>query len=301
MDPDLIELLACPDCHANLSQVGSSLKCSGCQAVYEVANGIPILLPRNFDTAHLQEEESLSQMMKQKEAMASMAFNLSQWKRSKLEFWSMVRSQITGTSRRIVNIGCGYDLSFSGFDTDGHVFVNFDMVLDMLRSLRSQAGARCCVNGDLNSLPFKREAFDYVVSIDVIHHECERLGDLLASFRDLLKPGGMLFLEDPNAWGMFQMAKSVFLPRPVYRSLRSTYHSLRRSQHRPADYEFPTDAWKVKHILKDLGFEHIRLYPHSAYPTISRLSYGLYRALSWSPYVRTYHNYHYMLSAAWRT
>jgi hypothetical protein len=81
------------------------------------------------------------------------------------------------------------------------------------------------------------------------------------------------------------------------RHLRSTYHWLRRSEHRPASYEFPTNAWKVKSLLTDLGFKQIRFYPQNAYPTIGRKSYNAYKWLSASDYVRTYHNYHYMLSA----
>ena len=236
-------------------------------------------------------------MMTEKEHLPAMRFNLEQWERSKLEFWAMVQAGVTGTDKRFVNIGCGYDSHFSALESQGHTFVNFDMVLEMLRSLQSQAGARFCVNGDLNRLPFKRGAFDYVVSIDVIHHDCDQLERLLGSFRDLLRPGGTLFLEDPNAWGMFQMAKSILLPRPVYRYLRSTYHRLRHSEHRPADYEFPTNLWAIKAILDRLGFRQIQVYPHTAYPTVGRGSHRLYQWLSRSEYVRTYHNYHYMLSA----
>ena len=62
-------------------------------------------------------------------------------------------------------------------------------------------------------------------------------------------------------------------------------------------YEFPTDVWRVVSLLEDLGFREVDVHPHTAYPNIGRLRYGLYRALGRFRRVRRYHNYHYMLSA----
>lgn len=278
-------------------EVPQGLQCSGCAASYEVNQGIPVLLSDDINTEHFEEEQNLAQMMKSREQLPEEQFNLNQWALSKREFFAMVRSVATGRQKKFVNIGCGFDPSFTEFENQGHTFVNMDLVFDMLANLRRDFDAKSCVNGDVNSMPLKAGAFDYVISIDVIHHECERLPELLGSFRDLLKPKGTLFLEDPNAWGLFQMAKSIFMPRFVYKSLRSTYHTLKRSTHRPADYEFPTNVWRVMAILRDLGFEDIKCYPHTAYPTVSERSHRIYHSLSGSEFVRKYHNYHYMLSA----
>jgi len=297
INPALIDLLACPACRGDLAHHHSELQCTGCGARYEVRQGIPVLVPDDVNTEHFEEEQHLAQMMKSRETLPEEQFNLNQWALSKHEFWTMVRSVVTGTDKKFVNIGCGFDPSFTTFEQQGHTFVNMDLVFDMLSDLRQDLGAKSCVNGDVNSLPLKAGAFDYVISIDVIHHECERLPELLGSFRDLLKPGGTLFLEDPNAWGLFQMAKSIFMPRAAYKALRSTYHTLKRSIHRPADYEFPTNVWSVMAMLRELGFEDIKCYPHTAYPTVSQRSHRIYRSLSGSEFVRKFHNYHYMLSA----
>lgn len=297
MSSSFLDLLACPKCRAGLMESGLGLQCTDCGASYEVRQGIPVLLSDDVNTEHFEEERNLAEMMKSRELVPEEQFNLGQWALSKREFFSMVRSVVTGTDKKFVNIGCGFDPSFTEFEEAGHTFVNMDLVYDMLADLRQDFGAKSCVNGDVNSIPLKAEAFDYVISIDVIHHECERLPELLGSFRDLLKPGGTLLLEDPNAWGLFQMAKSIFMPRFVYRSLRSTYHTLKRSSHRPADYEFPTNVWRVMAILRNLGFENIKCYPHTAYPTVSEGKHKIFQSLSSSEYVRTYHNYHYMLSA----
>jgi SAM-dependent methyltransferase len=293
---ELISLLACPNCGGDLLEAKNRLKCSLCYKEYEITNGIPILYPDNTDVGHLREEENLAGMMRQPRLSQKEQFSLSQWSASKQEFWEMVRSNIEPPPKCFVNIGCGFDSYFVQFEEQAYIFVNFDIVYDVY-ALTREHGTKSCIAGDISSLPFKRSSFDYIVSIDVIHHESDKVFALLESFRNLLKPGGCLFLEDPNAWGMFQLAKSIILPKPLYRFLRSAYHRLKRSAHRPADYEFPTSVWSVRKMLRDLGFRNIRVYPNNAYPCIGETSFQIYKLFKHIDWVRKYHNYHYMLSA----
>lgn len=295
-NPALICLLACPTCGSDLLEDAGSLKCTHCGREYKVKNGIPLLYPDNMNIDHLRGEENLAKMMKRPRLSKKDKFSLAQWEISKQEFWEMVGSNIDVAPKSFINIGCGYDSYFSSFEKAGYVFINFDIVYDMLYALQESLGARSCVAGDLNSLPFKKNSFDYVVCIDVIHHESDKIPILLESFRDLLKPGGILFLEDLNAWGVFQFAKSM-LPKPLHRLLRSVYHQLKRSTHRPADYEFPTSVWQVKSALEELGFCSIGVHPGKAYPSIGPASYRVYKFFGRFEWVRKYHNYHYMLSA----
>lgn len=296
-NPELIQYIMCPMCGGDLAEFMNSLRCTQCSSEYEIRKGIPLLYPMDMDTAHLREEENLATMMKSDRLNSKEQFSSSQWKFSKREFWSMVENNIQKPPKAFINIGCGYDESFSKIEKLGNMFVNSDMVYDMMISLQSNSGAKSCVCGDINKLPFKKSVFDYVISIDVIHHECDSVFTILESFRDLLKPGGTLFLEDPNAWGMFQMAKSIFLPKPLYRYMRSTYHRMKRSLHRPADYEFPTNVWQIKSMLNKLGFKNIKIHSHNAYPCIGETSYRFYKLLSRFEFIRKFHNYHYMISA----
>jgi len=297
-NPELIKLVICPACGGDLSEFKSCLRCSRCSTEYEVRKGIPLLYLPTMNAAHLREEEKLATMMKRDRLNSRDKFILTQWEWSKVDFWSMVESHIQPNppQKLFINIGCGYDSSFRRFEQRGDTFINFDMTYDMLDTLQSNYEAKSCVAGDVNNLPFKKGIFDYVVSIDVIHHESNNLRAILQSFQDLLKPGGSLFLEDPNAWGMFQMTKSVVLPKPLYRFLRQTYHNFKRSVHRPADYEFPTNVWQVKAMLDKLGFQDIKVHSNNAYPCIGETGYRLYKLFCRSEYIRKFHNYHYMVS-----
>lgn len=297
MIPELINILACPNCSSDLFQINNRLKCTYCGKEHEIRNGIPLLYPDNIDHEKLKEEENLAKIMKQPILNKKGKFNLIQWGNSKKEFWDMVKHNITKHQiKTILYIGCGYDNAFSGFEQEGNIFINFDIVYEMLYQQRD-LGARSCVAGDVNNLPFKKESFDCVVCIDVIHHEINNLEILLGSYSNLLKPGGFLFLEDTNAWGMFQFAKSVLIPKPIHRLLRSYYHRIKQSTHKPADYEFPTSVYCVRKYLQDLGLCKITIYPNNAYPNIGPIKFRIYKFFGKLKWVKKYHNFHYMLSA----
>ena len=46
LDPALLEILACPSCHASLAvdEQRSELACTGCRRAYPVRDDIPVLL-----------------------------------------------------------------------------------------------------------------------------------------------------------------------------------------------------------------------------------------------------------------
>ncbi len=44
LDPVLREIIVCPDCHADLDEVGEELVCRGCGLAYPVREDIPVLL-----------------------------------------------------------------------------------------------------------------------------------------------------------------------------------------------------------------------------------------------------------------
>ena len=146
-----------------------------------------------MDKSHLQEEQNLARMMQAPKRDGRAQFSELQWKASKREFWSLVGQHMGNSPKLLVNVGCGYDSGACQFQAAGHTCIHFDMVADMLVALQETAGAISCVAGDANSLPLKKGVFDVLVSVDVIHHEQERVLGLLESFRDLLKPGGACF------------------------------------------------------------------------------------------------------------
>ncbi len=294
-----LKLIVCPECRGDVSCQGAAITCPGCKTSYEVKNGIPLMYPNDMDREHLAEEEHLADEMKNSPDNRYEAFILEQWNISKEEFWDMVVSNVDkkDASGTFINIGSGFDQKYfdHGLAND---YVSFDLVFTILNELKSRNIERqTCIGGDISQLPFKDQMFDYLVNIDVLHHHTDELEKIIESFYSILKPGGKLFLEDTNAWGLFQMHKSILLPQSIHQLLRKYYHNVKKSDHQPADYEFPTKAENTLKILKDTGFRNIRLYPNNSYPNIGPLKYKLYKLLSRWERVPKYHNFHYMVSA----
>jgi hypothetical protein len=46
LDPTLLDIIACPACHCRLEpdDTASELACTGCEFIYPVRDGIPVLL-----------------------------------------------------------------------------------------------------------------------------------------------------------------------------------------------------------------------------------------------------------------
>ncbi|MBN1163883.1 MAG: methyltransferase domain-containing protein [Candidatus Krumholzibacteriota bacterium] len=309
LSPELLRLLACPDCRRELRPSGASLCCPSCGREYEVKNGVPLLFPVDLDPFHLQEEEKLGGIMKNLPPRDKDHFREEQWRLSKEEFWNLVEERMGGPGRRtIANIGCGVDTRFLKLSPP-HTFIALDLMYELLEGLmenRPEAstgrtaerpGSVHRVAGAVQALPFKNDSFDGLCCIDLIHHEPEHLAMIIESFHAVLKPGGMLFLEDINAWAMFQFYKSIFLPRGLHRRLRALYHRLRKSPFPPAPYEFPTSVWKVKKFLARAGFEAVRAVPQLAYPNTGKSGVRLYRWFGRIGHWRRYHNFHYLLTA----
>ncbi len=295
IEDKLLDLLACPRCGGELGPGDFSLTCFSCGTQYEVRGGIPVLMPDGIDLEHLAEEEKLGELMTDEPDSEKDGLSEEQWKLSKKEYWDFVRERV-GTGKTIVNIGCGVDTSFLEL-AGGNTLVAFDLMCSLLEKMRNEYGSRFNVTGAVHALPFRDEAFDAICCIDLIHHEPERLAAIFDSFARILRPGGMLFLEDINAWGITQFWKSKMMPRQLHGALRESWHKMKGSKHRPATYEFPTDVFESMRLLEMSGLEDIEAVPLDSYPNTGRAGLSLYEKFSSNGRVRRYHNFHYMIFA----
>jgi uncharacterized protein YbaR (Trm112 family) len=50
IDPELLDILACPACHSALELVDDKLRCSPCGRLFRIDDGIPILLLEESET-----------------------------------------------------------------------------------------------------------------------------------------------------------------------------------------------------------------------------------------------------------
>ncbi len=191
INPDLLKLLACPECGSPLSlssgaagaapppggsppaagrTAGEELLCPACGRSFGLENGIPLLFPTGIDRAHIEEEEKLGELMATHEPSGKELLYELQWSASKEEYWDFVRERIAGAQRTILNAGCGVDrrfLDLAGYGT----LVAFDLMPSLLERLRTAHGSKNNVAGAVQALPFAAGSFDCVCCIDLLHHE----------------------------------------------------------------------------------------------------------------------------------
>ena len=80
------------------------------------------------------------------------------------------------------------------------VEINAEMV-DLARTACAEQGVRAEIRQGVNtSLPYEHEAFDLLISVNVIHYEDDGAGldAALAEYARVLKPGGRAFIVSPG-------------------------------------------------------------------------------------------------------
>jgi dolichol-phosphate mannosyltransferase len=130
-------------------------------------------------------------------------------------YWQRARHRIvldllrSAGARRVLDIGCGS----SRIIQDLPHAVGLDITLAKLRFLRPRHGR--VVQGSAFALPFGDEAFDAVISSQVIEHLPDDPG-LWAEMRRVLTPGGTLVLGTPDygrpLWWVLEWIYGKVLP-----------------------------------------------------------------------------------------
>jgi SAM-dependent methyltransferase len=133
---------------------------------------------------------------------------------------------------RILEIGAGggyllEDLWRLGF----RKLTGSDITATSLAEMRRRDGALAVVGADAETLPFRSETFDVVITSDVIEH-LPRVDQHLAEVLRVLRPGGRYLLKTPNRRpaemyyrlrGLYDYHiwhPSMFTPREIRRTMR---------------------------------------------------------------------------------
>jgi SAM-dependent methyltransferase len=97
---------------------------------------------------------------------------------------------------RVLDVGCGETPYFAALAARGPaIMVGLDASAEMLQRARSHpiVGQRCLVQGVLDALPFRAQAWDVVLAAHSLYH-AENPSRVLAALPRLLRTGGCLYL-----------------------------------------------------------------------------------------------------------
>jgi ubiquinone/menaquinone biosynthesis C-methylase UbiE len=120
-------------------------------------------------------------------------------RKSRQRWIDTVRAYLRKPPGRILDIGCGDGASSLGLADEADLIVGLDPSLAMLRLGKKRAEKNAVANavfvlGELAHLPFSKNAFDGVISVNAVHYVPPRIA--LTGIRRVLRSGGRIVIRD---------------------------------------------------------------------------------------------------------
>jgi SAM-dependent methyltransferase len=169
---ELLDLMECPKCHADLLEKGDQgLVCSKCGSTFKSLEGIPLFT-------------GVPQTIQPWEKVERGPDKGTAWRKSNWKFLDSLVSKLPAEAK-ILDVGAGHgDFAdiFTGrryFSLDIVPYPEVDLVVDL---------------GEVN--PFKENAFDAVVLMNVLEHVYDSRG-LMKSIARIVAPGGCVVITVP--------------------------------------------------------------------------------------------------------
>lgn len=205
MLPDLRDLLACPACHGALAgwrddAADFELSCEGCDARYAVRDGLPILLPPDFDPSHAHDEIYHVHGHKRRQASyydreVAAEFEVTRPHGAPAAYrWTLEEKFRRGVERlpalrgaTVLDACCGSGMDAEMLERAGARVIAVDISPGCAARARERA-RRCgldylAVVGDVERLPVAARAVDFAYVHDGLHH----LADPMAGVRELAR------------------------------------------------------------------------------------------------------------------
>ena len=246
----------CPECCSELVHTENALRCSACQKIYEIRNGIVILLPEYTDKEQDRYKENYEQIAKN-------FISTDKYSADNVAFRHDVLLEFIGRNKRgkrVLDIGSSHGLYLAHIDAD--LKVAFDIAMTYLRRVKASTGI-VPVQGDAEYLPFKPGFFDVIIVADILEH--------------LLHPERLL----EKLMAICAPETQVFVHIPWEENLES---------YRSAPFEFTHvrsfNAYTFSAMWRDFYIKRSRFtYPDLRYPFVFRLDGRIprlmYNALVW--------------------
>jgi 2-polyprenyl-3-methyl-5-hydroxy-6-metoxy-1,4-benzoquinol methylase len=195
---DLLPILCCSACRADLTATQSEFHCSACGRSFPWDRDVARFVDsRNYaDNFGFQwQKYALTQMDGERQNASEIDF------RKKA---GLTAAELSG--KRVLDVGCGTGRYAEVATRYGARVVGVDLsAAAEVAAVNLAARNFTALQADVFGLPFKPESFDVIYSIGVLHHtpDCEQAVKVLPQY---LKPGGILAVwlySGYNKWYRF--------------------------------------------------------------------------------------------------
>jgi 2-polyprenyl-3-methyl-5-hydroxy-6-metoxy-1,4-benzoquinol methylase len=199
MTPDLLQILACPDCCGALSSTGvkqsdgrvesGALHCRSCARTFPIVRHVPRFVPADpyassfgfqWNTFRTTQLDSHTGVPISRERL----FRESRWTPADL------------AGRRVLDVGCGAGrFAEVVLSAGAHlVAMDYSTAADACFANLGRHPRLSVVQADVHHLPFRPESFDYIYCLGVLQHTADAHRTVLA-LAPPLKHGGRLVLD----------------------------------------------------------------------------------------------------------
>ena len=207
---DLLDVMRCPVCRSRLETVPEGLRCTGCQAVYPVEDGIPRMLDDRLPgIAEKRSEIEGWPAMARAEGWyepddevdaylpyltRDLGWEDTTWRANEHSF-SLLLERYVRPGMRVLEVGAAKAWAAQHLVPLGVEYVATDILADPNIGLgrgafyEERVGPFARVQADGEHLPFASGAFDLVYCVAALHHALE-LGRMVAEMARVTRRGG---------------------------------------------------------------------------------------------------------------
>ncbi len=194
MDIKLLDILACPKCGSNFGVIVTGnyhpvkegiLKCRQCKVEYPITNYIPRFVKTDEYVSNFSMEWDLFKKT-QIDSISGTSESLDMFQK-KTGFGKELKGKL------VLDAGCGSGRFMEIAHNFGAEVIGVDLsyAVDSAQETLGLSSKVHFIQADINNLPFKKDVFDYIYSIGVLHHT-PNTEQAFNSLVPLLQTGGTI-------------------------------------------------------------------------------------------------------------
>jgi ubiquinone/menaquinone biosynthesis C-methylase UbiE/uncharacterized protein YbaR (Trm112 family) len=269
MITDILSILACPDCGADiLKDESGEPTCEGCKRTFPmVDDNIFSLLPLNpkpLPDAY-NDPDYLKMSAHFDEASEYFTDGNSIFNAIQGSSHQYVSGRLSGQGPAdwVCDFGCGQGFFADYFQGDPTRMIGVDYRIESLRRYRARFKEPVLIQADFTRLPFKRDTVAIGVSLYALEH-VYHLEDALKEMSRVVKGGSTFYVGLPCEGGLaWTLGRKLTSERTMSKRFNLDYKKYIRLEH------CNTASRVVSALGRHFNIEHRSLYPLNILPIIS--------------------------------